>query len=237
MCWCLRRRHGRWCGAAPVLAPQRRRRFDVPTGSPDLGRCAMRTGFTVVVICAVLAGVAWSAVPVASNEASSVSSVTPLILEKNEGERRAWRPIEGAKGWDALPGPFILKVDPRNGGSSHLVFVTEDVPPGASITRHRHPGADEILFFQNGKGRVTVGDKTREVHGGATIFVPANTWITATNIGTEAIHGVFVFSAPGFEEFMRAESAPEGQKIKPLSKAEDTELTKEHAHAVIYAGP
>lgn len=174
---------------------------------------------------------------VATSAPSIASGATPLILEKNEGEKRAWRPIEGAEGWDAVPGPFILKIDPRNGGSSHLVFVTEDVPPGASIPRHRHPGADEILFFQNGKARVTLGGRVRQVRGGATVFVPANTWISATNIGTEPIHGVFVFSAPGFEGFMRAESAPEGQKITRLSKAEDAQLMKEHAHAVIYAGP
>lgn len=197
----------------------------------------MRTGFTVVVACALLAGVARSAVPVGSNGPRGVSSVTPLILEKNEGERRAWRPIEGAKGWDAQPGPFILKVDRHNGGSSHLVFVTEDVPPGASIDRHRHPGADEIIFLQNGRARVSLGDRTREVHGGATIFAPANTWIEVTNIGTEAIHGVFVFSAPGFDDFMRAESAPEGQKVTPLTKAADARLTRKYAGAVIYAQP
>jgi quercetin dioxygenase-like cupin family protein len=190
-----------------------------------------------VAICATLGIVDTSAPSVASNGPASERRVSPLILEKNEGERRVWRPIEGAKGWDAQPGPFILKVDRQNGGSSHLVFITEDVPPGASIDRHRHPGADEILFFENGSARVTLGARTSEVHGGATIFVPANTWISATNIGTEPIHGVFVFSAPGFEEFMRAESIPEGQKITPLTKAEDAQLMKEHADAVIYSEP
>jgi quercetin dioxygenase-like cupin family protein len=197
----------------------------------------MRKALTAVAICAVLAGVAKSAPPVTSNGLSSVSSVTPLILEKNEGEKRVWRPIEGAKGWDAQPGPFILKVDRHNGGSSHLVFGTEDLPPGASIDRHRHPGADEIILLQNGRARVSLGDRTREVHGGATVFIPANTWISVSNIGTEAISCVFVFSALGFDDFMRAESVPEGQKITPLTKAEDAQIMKEHAAAVIYAEP
>lgn len=197
----------------------------------------MRMAPAALAVYAALGIIGTDAPARGSSGSANASGVTPLILEQNEGERRAWRPIEGAKGWDAQPGPFILKVDRQNGGSSHLVFVTEDVPPGAGIDRHRHPGADEILFFQNGRARVTLGDRTREVHGGATIFVPANTWISATNIGTEPIHGVFVFSAPGFEEFMRAESAPEGQKITPLSKAEDARLMKEHVHAVIYAAP
>lgn len=197
----------------------------------------MKTALGAVAICAVLGGVATSSFSVTQTGPVSTSKLTPLVLEKNEGERRAWRPIEGATGWDAVPGPFILKVDPHNGGSSHLVFVTEDVPPGAEIPRHKHPGADEIIFLQNGRARVRLGDQTREVHGGATIFAPANTWIEMTNIGTETISGVFVFSAPGFEDFMRAESVEEGEKITPLTKAEDAQIMKEHAHAAIYAEP
>ena len=197
----------------------------------------MRTALKAVVICAILGDVATSASCDTSNGPISISRVTPLILEKNEGERRVWRPIEGAEGWEGQPGPFILKVDRQNGGSSHLVFGTEDVPPGATINRHRHPGADEILLLQNGSARVSLGDRTRDVHGGATVFIPANTWIAVTNNGTDAISCVFVFSAPGFEDFMRAESVPEGQKITALTKAEDAHIMKEYANAVMYAEP
>jgi quercetin dioxygenase-like cupin family protein len=166
---------------------------------------------------------------------------TPLILEKDEGERRVWRPIQGPKGpVEGLKGeapPFILKVDPRNGGSSHLIFGTEDLGPGEKIDTHRHPGADEILFLQNGSARVTLGDSVREVHSGSTVFIPAGTWISVSNTGQEAIHAVFIFSAPGFEEFMRAESVREGKKVVPLSKAEDAAITAKHAHAVVYKEP
>jgi hypothetical protein len=58
-----------------------------------------------------------------------------------------------------------------------------------------------------------------------------------TNIGKDAIHGIFVLSAPGFDDFMRAESAAAGQKAEPLTKARDAQLQKEYAHAVIYAEP
>ena len=157
---------------------------------------------------------------------------TPLILEKNDGERRVWRDIEGQE-----PQPetkFILKVDPQNGGSKHLVFLTEDLEPGGKIDMHRHPGADEILFLQNGTAMVSLAGTSKEVHGGGTVFIPANTWISMTNTGNESIHLVGVFSAPGFEEFMRAESVREGERNTPLSKAEDQEAMKKHAHAVIY---
>ena len=162
------------------------------------------------------------------------SKPTPLILEKNEGERRVWRPIEGL---EAQASAFILKVDPRNGGSSHLVFGTEDLPPGESIETHRHPGSDEILFLQNGPAKVSLGDKVKEVRGGSTVFIPAGTWISVVNTGKEDLHLVFVFSAPGFEEFMRAESVREGEKAMPLKKAEDAAISAKHAHAVIYKEP
>jgi quercetin dioxygenase-like cupin family protein len=128
----------------------------------------------------------------------------------------------------------ILKVDPQNGGSSHLAFGTEDMAPGGKIEMHKHPGSDEILFLENGTARVSLGDCSRDVHGVATVFIPANTWIFVTNIGSEVIHFAFIFSAPGFEEFMRAESVHEGERNIPLSKAEHEEIMKKHAHAAIY---
>jgi oxalate decarboxylase/phosphoglucose isomerase-like protein (cupin superfamily) len=81
---------------------------------------------------------------------------------------------------------------------------------------------------------VTLADSSKEVHGGATVFIPANTWISMDNIGSESIHFVFIFSAPGFEEYMRAESVREGERNIPLSKAEDEEIMRKCAHAVIY---
>jgi len=165
------------------------------------------------------------------NQPTGAAKPTPLILEKNEGERREWRAVEGL---GQTPMNFILKIDPRNGASSHLVFGTEDMAPGGKIEMHRHPDSDEILFIQNGVAKVTLGESSREVHSGATVFIPANTWISATNIGNEVIHLVFIFSTPGFEEFMRAESVRDGERNIPLSKVEDEEIMRKHSHAVIY---
>lgn len=96
--------------------------------------------------------------------------------------------MEASRGLEGQPSLFILKVDPHNGGSSRLVFGTEDIPPGGKIEAHRHPGSDEILFLQDGLASVSLGDDVREVHGGATAFIPAGTWISALNTGKEAIH-------------------------------------------------
>ncbi len=177
----------------------------------------------------LLSGLA-AALPPASRTTKTTTK-TPLILEKNEGERRTFR------GWPGHPDPgstFILKVDRKSVGPSTLVFGTEDLPPGETIPKHRHPGSDEILFLQTGTARVELGDTIREVHGGSTVFIPADTWISVANIGADVISLAFVFSAPGFEDFMRASSVREGEKNVPLSKAEDDEIQRKHKHAVIY---
>lgn len=159
---------------------------------------------------------------------------TPLLLEKDEGERRVVR------GWPGHPDPgetFILKVDPKNGGSSHLVFLTASIPIGKKIDTHRHPEADEILFLDAGTARVHVGETVKVVHAGATVFIPAGTWVSADNVGNETVNLIAIFSAPGFEDFMRETSAREGEKNVPLSQAEEDAVEKKYSHAVIYREP
>jgi hypothetical protein len=42
---------------------------------------------------------------------------------------------------------------------------------------------------------------------------PVGTRISADNLGSDAIHLVAIFSASGFEDFMRETSAGEGEKM------------------------
>jgi quercetin dioxygenase-like cupin family protein len=192
----------------------------------------MKIASIVTTVCAVLM---CAMVPQGlQSQAANSAKATPLILEKNEGERRV---IRGYPGHPEPGETFILKVDPKNGGSSHVVFFTADLGPGKGIEAHRHPSADEILFLQAGTARVHLGDSVRVVHAGATVFIPANTWIALDNIGKDVISLVCVFSAPGFEQVMRDASVREGEKNVPMSKAEDTEFQKKHLHEVIYRQP
>jgi quercetin dioxygenase-like cupin family protein len=194
-----------------------------------MGRAFMHLA-NFVSVCVVLA-FACAATPLTSApQSASATKPTALILEKDEGERRVFR-------FENFQVHFILKIDPKNGGSPHLVFNTEDLPSGGAIPTHRHPGADEIIFLQTGPARVHLGDTVRDVHSGATVFIPVDTWISVSNIGTDAISFVALFSAPGFEGFMRAGSVREGEKNVPLSKAEDEAIQNQHSHDVIYREP
>jgi quercetin dioxygenase-like cupin family protein len=191
-------------------------------------------GVCTVILCADLVCGCTAKPSTPPSQTANATLATPLILENNEGERRVIR------GWPAHPDPkenFIIKVDPKNGGSSHMIFFTADIAPGGAIHAHRHPHADEILYLQSGTARVHLGNSVRDVHAGATVFIPAGTWIAAENTGSEAISMLAIFSAPGFEEFMRAGSVREGEKNVPLTEAENDQIEKAHLGDVIYKEP
>jgi quercetin dioxygenase-like cupin family protein len=178
-------------------------------------------GACVILLC-VCAATPLAPAPQSTNATKS----TPLILEKNEGERRVYRFPEDDS--------FILKIDPKNGGSQHLVLTTEDLAPGICIPTHKHPNADEILILQTGTARVHLGHTVKEVQAGATVFIPADTWVSVNIIGGEPVSLVAIFSEPGFEDYMRDESVREGEKIVPLSNAELDAIRKKHSHAAIW---
>ena len=144
-----------------------------------------------------------------SSASASQAAPKPLLLEKDEGERRIWR--------EPPPGDFILKVSPKNNGSQHLVMGTEDITPGDEFPMHKHLGQDEILFIVKGTVHVHLGSQERDLHAGGTAFIPAYTWVSVKNAGTENAGVVFVFSAPGFESYMRCDSVLPDEKVTPLS--------------------
>jgi len=136
-----------------------------------------------------------------------------LVLEREQGEKRIRRPREKVP---SRTSEFILKVTPQNSGSQHLVLGTETIPTGGVIPKHRHLGQDEILFLQTGSARVSLNDQDYEVHAGGMVFFPLNTWVSLRNTGAAPIQLIFIFSAPGFDEYMRCSSVPEGQPAPPI---------------------
>ena len=153
----------------------------------------------------------------------------PLMLEKNEGELRTRR-VHTDKS-SVAASQFLLKVSPKNNGSQHLVLGTEELLPNARIPKHKHLIQDEILLIQSGTAHVWLGDKERDVHAGAMVFIPSDTWISLKNTGTEPVSLVFVFSAPGFEETMRCNSVSANEKPTPLT-AEQRKECSHLGHAV-----
>ncbi|HKW61747.1 MAG TPA: cupin domain-containing protein [Candidatus Acidoferrum sp.] len=141
--------------------------------------------------------------------------VKPLVLQKDEGELRTRRPREG---FSSPSSDFLLKIGPKTSGSKHLLLFTEEVPPGAAIPRHKHHGEEEILLVEAGAAHIWLGDKEYDALPGATVFIPAETWISLKNTGKENIHLVAVWNEPGFEEMLRCGSVPKGQVGETLSR-------------------
>jgi quercetin dioxygenase-like cupin family protein len=166
-------------------------------------------------------------------EGQALSSQSGLILQVDEGERRVRRPLSGRTAANP-PTPNIIKVDQKNGGSPDLVMGYEILSPGRTIQPHRHLGADEIIFVHSGTGTAMVGDREASISAGATVYIPRNVRITLANTGKERMAIAFFFSKPGFEDYMRDTSVPEGQPAPPMSPEELEAIRQKHAAHTIY---
>ncbi len=160
---------------------------------------------------------------------------TALILAEADGERRLHRPPPS--GVSTLAAPFILKVDRRNGAAPELVMLTEDIPPGQGISPHRHPNADEILFIHGGSGEAILAGRRATVSSGATIYMPRNTVVSLRNSGREPLRIVAIFSQPGYEDYLREISVPEGKVSTPLTVPELASIRARHLETAVYERP
>jgi len=181
-----------------------------------------KTVQSVVATVAVMLGGLCSSPAQSSAVPNPEADVKPLLLEKNEGERRTRRiRPDSTAHWASSQ--FMLKVSPRNNGSQHLVLGTEEVAPGGGIPKHKHLVQDEIVLIHSGKAHVWLGDEERDLHAGGLVFIPANTWISLKNIGSEPISLTFIFSAPGFENTMRCNSVPSGETPTTITPEQQEE--------------
>jgi quercetin dioxygenase-like cupin family protein len=185
---------------------------------------SVKTTFATMAVTLAVVFVVSTRSAQSSSASTSQAPPKPLLLEKNEGERRMWREPDH--------GDFMLKVSPKNNGSQHLVLGIEDMVPGDEFPRHRHLGQDEILYIDKGAVHVHLGDQERDLRAGGMVFIPAYTWVNVKNTGTETAGVVFIFSAPGFENYMRCESVLPNEKPAPISPQKDKEC--EHQGHVIY---
>jgi mannose-6-phosphate isomerase-like protein (cupin superfamily) len=137
--------------------------------------------------------------PQSAGESSrSSTSPQPLILQEGDGDHLVRR-TGPTGGW-----PFTIKLDGQQGNTRDFVVLTETMAPGQTIPFHKHDNAEEILIFEEGGATVMVGDKRAVAGPRSIVFIPRDTWISATNTGAKDIHLVAVFSRQGFERYMRA---------------------------------
>jgi quercetin dioxygenase-like cupin family protein len=167
--------------------------------------------------------------------AATTARSEALILQESDGERRVHRPPPGAL--SSLTALFTLKGDRRNGGAPEFVMMTEDIPPGQAISPHRHPHSDEIIFIHGGTGLASLAGRNANVTTGATIYMPRNAVVGLRNTGTEPLSIVAIFSQPGYEEYLREISVPDGETPKPLTIEELSTIRSHHFDTAVYEQP
>jgi len=107
---------------------------------------------------------------------------------------------------------FLLKVGPANTGSTHLVFGSATIAPGAGAPWHRHDRDEELVFVHKGQVTVTLGEQRMVAEAGATVYVPPGTWMTIENTSSEPATIVGGFAHPEMEECFRRHI---GERIGP----------------------
>jgi mannose-6-phosphate isomerase-like protein (cupin superfamily) len=146
------------------------------------------------------------------------SPPTPLILQEDDGEHRLRRP-GGPTGSSSVPG-FIIKIDKQNGNAEDFYVGYEILNPGAMIPFHKHHNSEEVVILEEGGATVTVGDKRAVAGPRSIVFIPQETWVSIANSGNSPIHGYYLFSRQGFENFLRARSVRPGEPLTPLMPEE-----------------
>ena len=84
-------------------------------------------------------------------------------------------------------------------GNVGVSFFLVEAKPGRGAPLHRHK-YDEVLMTLEGRGRVVVGDETRETAAGEIVVVKAGTPHGFVNIGEGVLRQVDIHVSPGFEQ-------------------------------------
>ncbi len=165
--------------------------------------------------------------PAASRNSQRGGSAVPMILQEADGDHLVHRagPLRGV--------PFTIKLDGQFGNSEDFFVFAETLKAGETIPFHKHENAEELLIFQDPGAAVIVGNQRGPAGAQSIVFIPRDTWISATNTGKKDVHTLAIFSRHGFEAYMRAISVKAGQRLTPLSQEELTRL-RSAAHAVYW---
>lgn len=80
-----------------------------------------------------------------------------------------------------------LLVDRANSAIASVSLAHATVAVGAETVWHRLDSTDEIYFILTGRGLVSVGDESREVRPGDTVWIPAGVPQKIRNLGPKPL--------------------------------------------------
>jgi quercetin dioxygenase-like cupin family protein len=114
---------------------------------------------------------------------------------------------------------WALLTDPGNavGQVDNITVIFEEIGVGDCIPLHLHP-IHEVIVFDDGAARVTLGDETRDIGPGTVLFIPSGTPHGTANSGDRVVrmHVMFPSEQIGIE-YLERNPAPgtEGDAPQP----------------------
>jgi len=99
-------------------------------------------------------------------------------------------------------------IDRTTSGITNCSLAEETLPPGCAVTPHHHREIEEIYYIVSGRGLMTVGEETRQVSAGDSIYVPRGQRHSLANNGTEPIRLILVCGPAFFYEDQVFEEEP-----------------------------
>jgi hypothetical protein len=66
-----------------------------------------------------------------------------------------------------------------------------------------------------------VGSLEGNARPGTIVFIPRDTWVAVQHTEKKPLSLLFAFNAPGFDRYMRCESAPFGERPRLMTAEED----------------
>ncbi len=101
--------------------------------------------------------------------------------------------LRSRSSFEVLRDSYFL-ITPENSGSRTLALGQTTIYPGCRSAGHSHDDREEVYFFLQGKGVMTVGQDECEVGPGDAIYVPYGEFHSMRNTGQTVLEFIWVTS-------------------------------------------
>jgi quercetin dioxygenase-like cupin family protein len=128
----------------------------------------------------------------------------------DKGVALAVGPEEGESYWQPQPstGYVTVKISPYNSPNDLISAGVQVLEPGASVRRHAHERANEILFVFEGEGKAEIDGEWHRVSQGSTFLVGRYVQHYVENDGNVPLKLFWAIMPSGLEDWFRAIGRP-----------------------------
>jgi quercetin dioxygenase-like cupin family protein len=128
----------------------------------------------------------------------------------DKGVALAVGPEEGESYWQPQPstGYVTVKISPYNSPNDLISAGVQVLEPGASVRRHAHERANEILFVFEGEGKAEIDGEWHRVSQGSTFMVGRYVQHYVENDGNVPLKLFWAIMPSGLEDWFRAIGRP-----------------------------